>query len=283
MKVSAVVLNYRSPYHLSSFILPHVERMECVDEIVIVHGNPDTKSEYSSDHCRVVNLHHRSDRLDETCEGMLARFRGFQGARNSTVLSLDDDLIIPEASLDRLIAEYEKDPETIHSLAGRNCDKKLRYSVAPQYGEVTFALPGMALFPRSIADDVFDWLGRNRDEWMIRHRQPERNCEDLLASLLCIKRTGRLNMAYPLQYVSLRTHGAGADAHISDDPHHMSERTRFLQHVVPLLQVGGLIKTAPSRICADGDWRGVLKAKMYHHMRDWLLGPQSDMPREWER
>ncbi len=198
--ISAVVLNYDRPYNLKNIILPTLEKCSCIDEIIISHGRRDTVFDYESDHCRIV---HRRDDADLNPEyGCALRFVAAADASNDIILSLDDDIVIPESSLDTLYDEFERDPDVIHSLYGRSPDRKLRYCIDMRFGEVTYAVCNAALLSKRLVglffeyEPLLDELAAKKA--MIGH------AEDLFMSLVAIKVNRRLNRSHPLPRIGLQ-------------------------------------------------------------------------------
>ena len=97
MPISAAILNWQRPYNLQNITLPVLEKCACIDEITISHGREDTAFDYESDYCRII---HRRDYGDINREyGMARRFLAYEDAHNDIIVSLDDDIVIPESSL----------------------------------------------------------------------------------------------------------------------------------------------------------------------------------------
>ena len=240
--ISAVILNWQRPYNLQNIILPVLEKCPRIDEIIISHGREDTAFDYESGHCRIV---HRRDYGDINREyGMVRRFLAGEDARNDIILSLDDDIVIPEPSLSALCAEFARDPEVIHSLYGRNPDGKLRYTDYMQFGEVTYAIVNAALLPKRLADSFFEYVPLVTG--LVKGKRLSfQNGEDLLMSLVAIKTNRRLNRAYPLPRIELRNRGEGTPPAISGSPTHLSDRSRFSQRAIEALGISDLVKTSP--------------------------------------
>ncbi len=239
--ISAVILNWERPYNLKHIILPLLEQCSQIDEIIISHGKLDTAFDYESERCRMVHRHDYGDVNRQY--GMARRFLAYEDATNEVILSLDDDIVIPESSLSALHDEFVSDPEVIHSLYGRNPDRRLRYCDHMRFGEVTYALPNAALLPKRLGDLFFEYaplvdgLAKHWPFWSV---------EDLFMSLVAIKTNRRPNRAHPLPRIDLRNgpRGVGPRA-ISETPGHLEDRSRFSRRAISALQVGDLIRTSP--------------------------------------
>lgn len=240
--ISAVVLNWGRPHNLQSILLPILERSSYIDEIIISHGRRDTMFEYESEHCSIV---HRDDADLNPDYGCALRFVAAADARNDTVLSLDDDIVIPESSLAKLLDEFARDPDVIHSLYGRNPDRKLGYCIDMRFGEVTYAVCNAALLSKRLVGLFFEHAPL-LDE-LAEKQARIWYAEDLFMSLVSIKNNRRLNRAYPLPRIELLVGPMGVDGTraISERPGHLDERTRFSQLAIPTFGVGDLVKTSP--------------------------------------
>jgi len=240
--ISVVVPNWGRAYNLKRLVLPVLEQCDCVDEIIITHGRRDTAFDYESARCRIV---HRLDDGDiNRRHGLARRFVAAAAARNDTVLSLDDDIVIPESSLLALHEHYLRDPDIIHSLYGRDPDRRHRYCDLVRNGAVTYALTGAALLPKRLADAFFEHAPLV--EALVReHSEPLWNGEDLFMSLVAIKRNRRLNRAYALPRIELRVDGDGAAAAVSGGAAHLAWRSMLSQRAIRALGVAGLVRVSP--------------------------------------
>ena len=239
--VSAVIPNWERAYNLQNVILPILEKHPRVDEIIITHGRREAEFDYESERCRIV---HRRDGDTARKYGLARRFLAAAEARNDVVLSLDDDIIVPEDSLSALYEGFARDPEIIHSLYGRDPDKNLRYCDHARFGDVTYALTGAALLPKRLARVFFDYAPLI--ETLVRdNSEPLWNGEDLFMSLVAIKVNRRLNRAYPLPRVELRCAGEGAPSMVSTSAAHIAYRSLLSRRAIAALNVGDLVKVSP--------------------------------------
>lgn len=240
--ISAVVPNWGRAWNLARLVLPALEQCDCVDEIIITHGRRDTVFDYESARCRIV--HRRDDGDINRRHGLARRFVAAAAARNDTVLSLDDDIVIPESSLLALHKQYLRDPDIIHSLYGRDPDRRLRYCDLVRTGAVTYALTGAALLPKRLADVFFEHAPLI--EALVREKsEPLWNGEDLFMSLAAIKHNRRLNRAYSLPRIELRADGDGAAAAVSGGAGHLAWRSLLSRRAIEALAIGGLVRVSP--------------------------------------
>ncbi len=238
--ISVVILNWERPFNLTNLILPNLEKMPFVDEIIISHGREDTAFEYESEHCRWV---HRRDESLNAEYGLARRFLAAGDARNDTILMVDDDVLVLESSISELLGEFNGEPDLVHGLYGRNPDKRMRYKAESIYGEVTYLTTKAAMFSKQLVHRFFEYAplmnGLEREGKVVW------NGEDLFLSLVAIKTSGRLNRAYPLPRIELEAKGAGAATGIYELPGHWRYRSMFSQRAIEALGVGHLVKTSP--------------------------------------
>ena len=239
--VSAVIPNWDRAYNLKHVILPLLEQCPHVDEIIISHGRPETTFDYAGERCRIV---HRRDHDAAREYGLARRFLAAAEARNDVVLSLDDDIIVPAASVAALYDGFARDPDVIHSLYGRDPDKSGGYCDYARFGDVTYALTGAALLPKRLAAAFFDYAPLV--EALVRAKsEPLWNGEDLFLSLVALKRNWRLNRAYPLPRIELQSGGEGAPSMVSAWAAHLAYRSLLSRHAIAALHVGDLVRTSP--------------------------------------
>jgi len=242
--ISAVILNWNRPYNLKNLILPHLDQSPYIDEIIISHGKRETVFEYESNCCRIVHRHDYGDKNRDY--GLALRFLAAIDARNDTVLSLDDDIVIPESSMAALLDKYARVPDVVHSLYGRNPDRKLQYWDIQRLGEVTYAVTNAALLPKRLAGLFFDYAPLVND--LAKKKTPAWYGEDLFLSLVAIKVNRRLNRAHSLPHLRLDTYLNGrCPPGLSEIPGHFEDRSLFSQHAIETLQVSNLVKK--SSIC----------------------------------
>ncbi len=240
--ISVVIPNWERARNLACVILPALEKCACIDEIIITHGRRETVFDYESRHCRIV--HRRDDGDVNRRYGLARRFAAAADARNDTVLSLDDDIVIPESSLLALREQFERDPDIVHSLYGRDPDRQLRYCDRVRTGEVTYALTGAALLSKRLVHLFFEHAPLVEE--LVREKsKPLWNGEDLFMSLVAIKANRRLNRAHALPRIELDLDDGGvAPPKISGLAAHLDWRSQFSRHAITALEVGGLVRVS---------------------------------------
>ncbi len=132
--ISVVILNWLRPSNLKDTILPALERYSSVSEIIISHGKKETAFDYKSEQCRIV---HRKDwgEVNDTY-GLARRWIAGKYAANEIVMDHDDDLLISEDTLEKLLHHYLQRPNVIHGLFGRQPSTTFRYDPVDHHGDV---------------------------------------------------------------------------------------------------------------------------------------------------
>ena len=214
---------------LTDIILPAIERYANVSEIIISHGKQETAFNYKSKHCRIV---HREDWDLNKTYGLSLRFLAGREAVNEIVFQQNDDILIPEETIDDLLARYQKQPDVLHGLVGRIPDLSFRYNFNDIYGATLMVLTSGVLFKRELQEYC---LGQHFEEMQDFMRQSNFkvlwNGEEIYQSLVAFKHSGLPNMAYNLPWVCLESIADNSEA-VSSHPSHETERTKFLRYAI---------------------------------------------------
>ena len=232
-KITVVILNYDRPDNVENLILPFIEKYQSIDEIIISHGKESTSFNYTSVHCRIVHRHDWG-KVDQKY-GVARRFLAALDAKNNTILMLDDDVLLPEETLNQLHEMSQQRPEIIHGLTGKTFSKAFKYWPNAYYGDVPVVLTSCALFPKHLIEKTVDQLDLCDDFFKDNTPKVHWNGEDIFISLVAVKLNNCLNKAYPLDYSSITE--LGGDRRfiaISSTPrdHHYSHRTQFVRYLV---------------------------------------------------
>lgn len=115
-KVSVILMNYSRPRMIrESSLMRTLLNHPNVGEILLLHGNPETKFEFVHD--KVVNL----DAVKENDEmGLSLRFYFSQMAKYDWVIHVDDDMEFDTDTLSELLAEFSKNTRRIVGRFGRD-------------------------------------------------------------------------------------------------------------------------------------------------------------------
>ena len=233
-------------------------------------------------------MHHEDWGINETY-GLSRRFLAAKGAVNEIILHHDDDLILPERTLDRLLSHYQRRPNVIHSLFGRRPSLSLQYLYEDVTGDVLIALTGCSLVSKKLVEHC---LGRYFQETHNFMRQSNFktlwNGEDIYQSLVAFKHSGLLNKAYALPCVYLNS-VLGNSMAISNNPDHLVERSELLRYAVEKMdlveQVTEFLRStskSASRISAQAPAE-TRQASKHVRSRRFIKGKRKEMSSVLER
>jgi hypothetical protein len=114
---TVVILNWQRPSNVRA-ILDHDTAYRLVAEIIVWSNNADAGSNNAD---RTFIYAHPKVRLVHSAElGLNARWAAALLAEYGCVIVSDDDLIADEATIDRLIESYRREPDRAYTLHGRN-------------------------------------------------------------------------------------------------------------------------------------------------------------------
>jgi hypothetical protein len=127
--------------------------------------------------------------------GLWSRFAAGALACTDAVLHTDDDLWLPESTLDTLFAHWKQAPDRCHGLFGRKAQPQ--YEARNAFGSVEIVLTRAMICSRRLnnlamaASELFEDLSP----------QPRGNGEDIVLSFAAMATSGRANRAWCLPFV----------------------------------------------------------------------------------
>ena len=231
MKLSIVILNFNRPDYIKNNIIPKIKN-SC-DEIIISHG----KKETAFTHPDIKSLNHYGKVNEEY--GLSRRFLSCLEARNELVLIMDDDIVPSLEAIKFLYDKIQEDPQRIHGLYGRNTINN--YSVDNCFGEVPVVLTRCLITTKEMCEYYIENF-RSFESEMVKKSKPFWNGEDILFSLLSIKKNGKLNKAYELKHNNKWTNYLNFSTSISLDDGHIKYRKKITEEFVNKLQLEEKIK-----------------------------------------
>ena len=230
--ISAVIPNWNRPETLVKTILPILERYARISEIVISHGKKATAFDYKSRFCRI---RHREDWELNKDWGLLCRFIAASEAVNKTIWHQDDDLLVPETTIEALFRHHRQHPDVLCGLHGRRCSNKLLYEAVEIHGDVLLLAGQAMLYKRRLAAQSFASEYQKIHDFM-RNNVERHAAEDLLLSLVALQNSGAPNKSVNLPSVDLR-YFCNNDEALERRPQHSLKRTEFLRYAVPAMQL----------------------------------------------
>lgn len=220
MKVSVVILNWERPKILYK-IVTKLSEYDNVGEIIIAHGKENLKN---------INIHKvRNLRLSNNKYGLFMRFIAAKKARYELILFQDDDMYIPESTINQLIKFSQAQPKRIHGIYGRTI-KNGYETLQTNYGEVPIVLTKVSMFPKYMNQHFINYKNLV-DNWVKKNAIPYWNGEDIYMSLLTTALSGNMNVAHNL----IRGQSPASFDGISSDPNHKRYRSELINKLLEVL------------------------------------------------
>lgn len=190
-KLSVVILNFNRPDFIKNNIIPILLKNKNIDEIIVSHGKKSTYFEKEE----VTSLKHYGE-INKSY-GLSRRFLSGSQAKNNYVMIMDDDIIPSEKTIHFLYEKIINDPRIIHGFYGR--DIMNEYKTDNVFGDVPIVLTRCLVSTKSMCQ-YFMKNFRKLENEDVKNSKPYWNGEDILFSLLSIKRSKRLNKSYDLSH-----------------------------------------------------------------------------------
>ena len=124
--------------------------------------------------------------------GLYSRFAAGSLATTDAILHTDDDLGVPEDSLEALYSAWRDQPRSCHGLYGRTAHEG--YGREDAFGKVEILLTRAVMCSRSVNNAALAATPHFDDLTSI----PAGNGEDIILSFAAMAASGSLNNAYPL-------------------------------------------------------------------------------------
>jgi len=221
--ISLIILNWKREEN----VINNVRRYalyRLIDQVIIFNNNGE------------VNLKHLSGGTVTVVEssadlGLFTRFAAAGLAKNACIMHCDDDLFVPEETVDALYKEWFMRPDICHGLEGRLIfDKYNRNNVI---GDVHVVLTRCLLVSKRNCLSAFTFSLNFQD----LPGEPAGNGEDIILSYVSMHNGKQLNRTYRLPY---QEHN---DTDQNDAPvaifrrwrHHLAHRTMVVNRCKKLL------------------------------------------------
>jgi hypothetical protein len=232
--LSVVVLNFNRPNFIKYNILPTLEKYKEIDEIIISNGKESTAIQVPNAKC-----------LDHTGEvndiyGLTLRFFSALEAKNDNILIIDDDIIPSEETVKELVNFLLSEPNRLHGIYGRNF-KNGSYSYENVFGEVPMVLTRCLVCKKEMCQYFMDNFRKYENE-LVKNSKPYWNGEDILFSLLSIKKYGKLPMAYDMGHYNRIANYINVGEAISMGNEHESYRKEASKYFIYELDLAEKIK-----------------------------------------
>ena len=233
MTISVVILNFNRPEYIKNDIIPNLDKIELIDEIIISHGKEETFFESTSQ--KVKNLKHWGE-ANKTY-GLTLRFVSAQEAKNEAVIIMDDDIIPYEKTIKILYELYGKENDRLYGLYGRSLNLDNEYSIDNVFGDVPIVLTRFLLTHRDLSR-YFLTRFRDLENDLIKNSKPYWNGEDILFSLLSIEKYGKLPKVLNLDHHNRLANYLNLKEAISTGSgEHQKYRKKLTQYLVKELEL----------------------------------------------
>ncbi len=171
--VSVIILNYNRPHNLDKLI-PQLVEYKNIGEIIISHG--DKKTEKKFDHPKIVNeTSFRNKYFSAT------RFYVAKQAKYNLILYLDDDILISEEELQKLIISANKNGfNNLYSPSIRFCNKN-GYMFKKEHNDKndsSILLTNLALIGKETSNKVLEKM--EKTDFFNKVLEMKGNGEDIL-------------------------------------------------------------------------------------------------------
>lgn len=184
-------------------IIRQQRQYEVISRVICWNNNPEVHLQIEG--CECINC----DR-DQT---LYTRFTAAALAATDAVLLQDDDLVVPESTIDTLYEHWRAEPGVIHGTQGR-CLTGGVYRAHDKFGAVDVVLTRCLIIHRDLCLEALRY-------WpFFRHLAGDG--EDIVLSAAAYARTRRPHRAYDLAYKNLPEPHA-----LSRKPDHIRNRTAF--------------------------------------------------------
>ncbi len=158
-----------------------------IDEIIVFNNN------YKY---RLPNLNSDKVIVIESSKdiGLFTRFVAAGIASNECIMHCDDDLIVPEGTVNELYKQWNLNPMLCHGTQGRVINEE--YNMKNVYGRVHIVLTRCMLTSRTNCLLALQFSVLFKDIIC----EPKGNGEDIILSFISISKSGELNICHKLPY-----------------------------------------------------------------------------------
>ena len=123
---SVIILNWKRPHNIIE-IINKIYEYSFIDEIIISNGHPNSILTFT-DFSKIISL---DDTLNNQYYGLDLRFLRGNCAKNNKLIFMDDDILIDQENLIKMLVQYEKNPGKIVGIEGRNMEHERHYGKVP--------------------------------------------------------------------------------------------------------------------------------------------------------
>lgn len=162
--------------------------------------------------------------------GLYTRFAAASLTSNACILFTDDDILLPEATIEELYSKWTSDRQRCFGTYGRSVDGG--YSVKDTYGPVKVILTRCLMTNKGNCINALKLTPKFSHLASI----PKGNGEDIILSYTAILSSGKLNLSYRLPTVDLPGHKYNADGTSSSIHKRWPDHYKHRQKVVNICE-----------------------------------------------
>lgn len=212
--LTGVLLNWKRQKNVAR-ILDAWRTSAVVNSAIVWNNNKATHLMHAWKHASIVNASRDM--------GLYTRFAAASLAQTEFVLIQDDDLLLPESTVARLLTAAQHEPNIIHGIFGRRPKADGTYAESLLGNMQVPIVLTRALVVRYELAAKFLANASFFDPLQVASK-PQGNGEDIIFSYLAIKESGKLNRIHLLDVEELPAHDA-----IHKRAGHTEHRTRIMQ------------------------------------------------------
>lgn len=224
-KISLIMLSWERVSNVLNSINNYLS-YKLIDEIIIFNNN----NKYD-----LRKLGNKKVTIIESSKdmGLYSRFAAAGLAHNPCIMHCDDDLLIPEETVNELYRCWVKSPKICHGTQGRQITDK--YETGDVYGNVPIVLTRCMLVSKSNCIQALGFSSCFQDLIC----EPEGNGEDIILSFISMSHGKSLNKSYRLPYFNYDNYkdeknGLTHSIH-RRWKHHLDHRTNIINRCRSLL------------------------------------------------
>lgn len=178
MILSLCILNWKRKKNVI-FIVNNMANFNCINEILISNGNKNHSVE-KNDFIETNKIKIFDDSDINNNYGLELRYVNALRANNDNVIIMDDDLLIAENELNKLIDEFKKNPKRIVGKWGRNIENE--YNLRNCYNSVDVVLTKLLICRKKLFNLFF--ICKPLVEEIYKTGVPYGNGEDIFLSFI---------------------------------------------------------------------------------------------------
>lgn len=225
MALSAVILNWKRPENVR-LIVDSLKQLELIDDVIVWNNNPAAVFEQRD--AKIVNASHDF--------GLYTRFAAVCLARHEAVLIQDDDLLLPQETVERLFETWHGNPATLHGIFGRAPRRDGSYGRRiSKSGRAPIVLTRALITKRVYGADFFRYCTQFAD--LQQKGNPLGNGEDIIFSYVVMHESGKLNHIHRFPFTELPSPYAIHDRNWQE---HRSHRTLIMEACEKWLHEAGI-------------------------------------------